>query len=84
VEVLNIVVRSCIALGVDGHRPDIATVRAAKTLSALEGHREVAFNEILRVAGMAIGFRTRRGGFEEPATVKEIEETFTKIANEQS
>lgn len=83
-EILNIVVRSCIALGVDGHRPDIATVRAAKTLSALEGHREVAFNEILRVAGMAIGFRTRRAGFEEPATVKEVEETFTKIANEQS
>ena len=81
-EILNIVVRSCIVLNVDGHRPDIATVRAAKTLAALEGHKDVTIKEVLTVAGMAIGFRTRRGGFEEPATVEEVEQTFTQIANE--
>ena len=37
---------------------------------------EVTAEDVLRVAQMAIGFRTRRGGFEEPATAEEVEEAF--------
>jgi Mg-chelatase subunit ChlI len=75
-QLLEVVVRSCIALNIDGHRPDIVTVRAAKTLAAFEGLTEVTAEDVLRVAQMAIGFRTRRGGFEEPATAEEVEEAF--------
>lgn len=74
---LEVVVRSCIALNIDGHRPDIVAVRTAKTLAAFKGLREVTAEDILHVAQMAIGFRTRRGGFEEPATAEEVEEAFT-------
>ncbi|MEE8571032.1 MAG: ATP-binding protein [Candidatus Bathyarchaeia archaeon] len=74
---LEVVVRSCIALNIDGHRPDIVAVRTAKTLAAFKGLMEVTAEDILHVAQMAIGFRTRRGGFEEPATAEEVEEAFT-------
>jgi len=74
---LEVVVRSCIALNIDGHRPDIVAVRTAKTLAAFKGLMEVTEEDILHVAQMAIGFRTRRGGFEEPATAEEVEEAFT-------
>ncbi|MEE8322745.1 MAG: ATP-binding protein [Candidatus Bathyarchaeia archaeon] len=74
---LEVVVRSCIALNIDGHRPDIVAVRTAKTLAAFKGLIEVTAEDILHVAQMAIGFRTRRGGFEEPATAEEVEEAFT-------
>ena len=80
---LEIIVRACIKLNIDGHRPDIVNVRAAKTLAALEGHREATTDDILRVAGMAIGFRTRRSGFEEPAAPEDVEKVFKTIINER-
>jgi len=70
--ILEVVVHSCISQNLDGHRPEIVTINAAKTLAAFEGRLEVTPDDIMRVAGMAIGFRTRRGGFEEPATAEEI------------
>ncbi|MDQ1279660.1 MAG: Magnesium chelatase [Thermoproteota archaeon] len=80
---LEVVVRSCISLGVDGHRPDIVTVRTAKTLAALEDRSQVTAEDVSRVAGMSIGFRTRRGGFEEPATIEEIVRVFTSNMKEK-
>ena len=70
------VASACIRLHLDGHRPDITTIRAAKTLSALEGRKAVLAEDALKVANMAVGFRTRGGGFEEPATPAEIRDTF--------
>ncbi|UCH01763.1 MAG: hypothetical protein JSV20_07965, partial [Candidatus Bathyarchaeota archaeon] len=81
-KMLEIVVRACIALNVDGHRPDIVNIRAAKTLTALEGKSQVTIEDVVRVSGMAMGFRTRRGGFEEPATLEEIDDVFKIIIDQ--
>ncbi|MHA2060688.1 MAG: ATP-binding protein [Candidatus Sifarchaeia archaeon] len=76
--ILEIVAHACIELNIDGHRPDIVTARAAKTLAAFKEKREVSVDTLLQVAKMAIGFRTRRSGFEEPATSDEVDDTFKK------
>ncbi|MFH0896964.1 MAG: magnesium chelatase, partial [Candidatus Bathyarchaeota archaeon] len=70
--ILEVVARSCVALNIDGHRPDIVIIRAAKTLTALEGRTEVTQDDVQRVAPMAIGVRSRREGFEEPATPEQV------------
>ena len=75
-QILEIVVHACIELNIDGHRPDIVTARAAKTLTAFEEKQEVTIDTLLKVAKMAIGFRTRRSGFEEPATLEEVDDAF--------
>jgi Mg-chelatase subunit ChlI len=75
-QILEIVVHACIELNIDGHRPDIVTARAAKTLTAFEEKQEVTIDTLLKVAKMAIGFRTRRSGFEEPATSDEVDDAF--------
>jgi Mg-chelatase subunit ChlI len=75
--ILEVVAHACLALNVDGHRPDIVTVRAAKTLAALENRLQVTPQDIMQIAPMAIGVRTRREGFEEPATVEQVYQTFT-------
>lgn len=75
-QILEIVVHACIELNIDGHRPDIVTARAAKTLTAFEEKQEVTVGTLLKVAKMAIGFRTRRSGFEEPATLEEVDDAF--------
>lgn len=75
-QILEIVVHACIELNIDGHRPDIVTARAAKTLTAFEEKQAVTVDTLLKVAKMAIGFRTRRSGFEEPATLEEVDDAF--------
>jgi magnesium chelatase subunit D len=73
---LEAVATACVRLHVDGHRPDISTIRAAKALAALDGRRQVAPKDILKVDVMAVGYRTRGFGFEEPARPEEIREVF--------
>ena len=73
---MKAVASACIRLHVDGHRPDISTIRAAKALAALEERKAVTGEDIMKVDVMAVGFRTRGFGFEEPAKPEEIRETF--------
>lgn len=80
---IEVVVCSCISLNIDGHRPEIVTINAAKTLAAFEGRLEVKPDDIMRVARMAIGFRTRRGGFEDPALPEEIRDVFQSNMDER-
>jgi Mg-chelatase subunit ChlI len=75
-QILEIIVQACIELNIDGHRPDIVTARSAKTLAAFQERQEVSVDTLLEVAKMAIGFRTRRSGFEEPATAEEVDDAF--------
>ncbi len=75
---LKAIAKACITLGADGHRPDISIMRSAKTLVAFEGRNEVSSDDILRVAVMGLGHRTRRGGLEEPASREKISEAFTE------
>jgi Mg-chelatase subunit ChlI len=76
---MEAVATSCIRLHVDGHRPDISTVRAAKALAAIEGRKRVTPQDIQRVAVMAVGYRTRGFGFEEPAKPAEVRDTFAQV-----
>ncbi len=77
-EYMEAIASACISLHVDGHRPDISTVRAAKALAALDGRRRVSPRDVQRVAIMAVGYRTRGFGFEEPAKPAEVRDTFRK------
>ena len=78
-EYMEAIASACINLHVDGHRPDISTVRAGKALAALDGRRQVSPGDMQRVAVMAVGYRTRGFGFEEPAKPAEVRDTFRKV-----
>ena len=75
-EIIEAVALSAIKLHLDGHRPEIVAVRAAKTLAAFEGRLIVTPEDVIRVSAMAVGFRTRGGGFEEPAPPSMVKEVF--------
>jgi magnesium chelatase subunit D len=55
---------ACRDAGVDGHRADVATVRAARALAALDGRREVGAADVRRGAELAIAHRLRSRPFE--------------------
>jgi magnesium chelatase subunit D len=57
---------ACASLEVDGLRADIVTAKAAAALAALDGHEEVAGEQVRRAALLALGHRRRRGPLERP------------------
>jgi len=81
-DLLNAIARICISLHVDGHRPDIITMKAAKTLAALEGRSEVIPEDILKCTLLALGHRTRNLGLEDPATPQQVQEAFESFLGE--
>lgn len=81
--IIRAVASSCINLHVDGHRPDISTIRASKALSAFESRKAITTEDVLRVAVMAVGHRTRGFGFEEPAKPEDIRRIFRESLSYQ-
>jgi magnesium chelatase subunit D len=73
---LESICKACLELKVDGLRPDIVIAKAASALAAFENRTEVALNDILVAAELALSHRTREGGFLEPAAPQEIKEVF--------
>src|SRR5271157_361277 len=69
--------KACLDLKVDGLRPDIIIAKAAATLAAFEARTEITVDDVLVAADLALGHRTREGGFVEPATGQEIREAFS-------
>ncbi len=57
---------TCVRLGVDTHRAEIAVIRTAKTIAALEGRSEVTLADIREAVELALPHRMRRRPFEEP------------------
>ena len=63
---LNAVAEACIRLGVRTHRADIAVVRTAKTIAALDGRTAVTRDDVREAMELALPHRMRRKPFEEP------------------
>ena len=71
-KLLEAVCKACLDLKVDGMRPDIVINKAARTLAAFEERTKVTLEDVLVASELALGHRTREGGFLEPATPEEI------------
>jgi magnesium chelatase subunit D len=55
----------CRDAGVEGHRADIATARAARTLAALDGRETVLQPDVERAAGLALPHRLQSRPFDD-------------------
>jgi len=55
----------CLQAGVDGHRADIITLKAAKSLAAWEQSEQVTEQHVERAASLALPHRMRRQPFEQ-------------------
>jgi len=60
------VAKVCAELEVDGHRPDIVTIKAAKALAALNDRTVVQPEDVFTVSRFTLSHRTRRSGSEPP------------------
>jgi len=64
----------CRDAGVDGHRADIATARAARTLAALDGRPTVTEGDVQRAAELALPHRLQSRPFEDAPDPEDVVE----------
>ena len=78
-ELVRAVAQLCGRLGVDGHRGELTIVRAARALAAFENRKEVAAEDVRRVAAMALRHRLRRDPLEQTGGGSQIEQTVQEL-----
>jgi magnesium chelatase subunit D len=84
-EDLASIAECCREAGVEGHRGDIATARASRTLAALNGRRGVLEDDLRRGAKLALGHRLRSRPFKDaPDTEEVVDEHFDGGETEES
>ncbi|MEG0398112.1 MAG: magnesium chelatase ATPase subunit I, partial [Cetobacterium sp.] len=62
-EMLELVAKIGISLGVDGHRCDLSIIKTAMTIAAFDRKKEVEKDHILRAAVLAVPHRMRKTPF---------------------
>jgi Mg-chelatase subunit ChlI len=69
------------SLGVDGHRPDLVILKAARAQAAFEGRTSITELDIAKAAELALPHRMKRGPFEkEIATMEELRDRIEQLS----
>jgi Mg-chelatase subunit ChlI/Mg-chelatase subunit ChlD len=71
-EVYSRVADACSRLKVDGFRPDIVALKAARALAAFDGREAVSEGDVAQALELTLGHRTRRSGLIPPPSKGEI------------
>ncbi|HEV2799188.1 MAG TPA: magnesium chelatase ATPase subunit I [Pyrinomonadaceae bacterium] len=79
-ELVRGIAELCARLGVDGHRGELTIARATRALAALENRKEVAPEDVRRVAALALRHRLRRDPLEHTAGgASQVEQTAREL-----
>lgn len=70
-EILLLIARTAVEMGVDGHRADLVMMKAGKAHAALAGRTEVTPEDVQATANFALLHRMRRKPFQEVAVDQE-------------
>ncbi len=83
-DMLTMIVKICIDLGVDGHRGDINMMKTSKTLAAYAGRKEVNEDDIKQAAELVLAHRMRKSPFDnEELDRNRIEESIERSKNDE-
>jgi magnesium chelatase ATPase subunit I len=77
-ELLRGIASLCLELNIDGHRGELTIARAARSLAAFEGRREVSEADVRRVAALSLRHRLRRDPLEPTGGGTRIEQALEK------
>jgi Mg-chelatase subunit ChlI/Mg-chelatase subunit ChlD len=75
-KILESTVKLCMTLEVDGYRPDIVTLKAARAIAALNGRTEIGSTDLMEASELTLRHRTRKSGSMAPSSSEEILEAF--------
>ena len=65
-KLLEMIAQTCVEFEINTHRAEISTLRASKAIAALEGRKEVHYNDVKEAMYLTLPHRMRRKPFEAP------------------
>ncbi|MFH1666840.1 MAG: putative cobaltochelatase [Elusimicrobiota bacterium] len=78
-DILKLITRIAIDMGVDGHRADIAMVKTAQTIAAYHRRKDVTEEDVKEAAELVLPHRMRRKPFQQPQLDRDkIEQSIKK------
>ncbi len=83
-DMLRMIARACVELGVKTHRAEIVVVRTAKALAAFNGRREVVRDDVKKAMMLALPHRMRRKPFESPTIEQQKIEEALAVSKDRS
>lgn len=81
-EILRLITRISVDMGVDGHRADIAMVKTAQAIAAYNQRKEVLEDDVKEAAELVLPHRIRKKPFQQPQVDREKIEQSIKKQNE--
>lgn len=83
-EMMKIIARLCIDMGVDGHRADIAILKTAKTLAAYYKHPEVELIDVEEAASFVLGERFHKKSMDEDKIKRQIKRAVNEVSRDEN
>lgn len=82
-DILELIARLCVDVGVDGHRADIAILKTAKTIAAYENRRKVNYEDIEEASVLVLGHRLHKKAYNKKEIKDKLKNAINDISREQ-
>jgi len=82
-EMMELIARISLEMGVDGHRADIAILKTAKTIAAYQNQDEVNFQHVEEAALLVLGERFHKQSCDQNQIKKKVEQAQNQMQEEK-
>lgn len=82
-DLMEVIARICVDMGVDGHRADIAILKTAKTIAAYENEYTVNQDHVSEAAVLVLGERFQKTSYDQNKIKKMMEQAESELSQEK-
>lgn len=82
-DLMELIARLCVEAGVDGHRADIAILKAAKTIAAYNNRKDVSLEDVEEATLLVLGHRMQKKSFDKKEIDKKVKEASDDIKKKE-
>lgn len=82
-DLMEIIARICMDMGVDGHRADIAILKTAKTIAAFNNQFTVNQDHVSEAALLVLGKRFQKTSYNKDKIKKKVEQAISELSKTQ-
>jgi len=82
-DLLQVIAKICIDMGVDGHRADIAILKTAKTIAAYNNRDKVNNEDVSEAALLVLGERFQKTSYDQDKIKKKVEQAVSEVSKDK-
>ncbi|MDD1763813.1 MAG: VWA domain-containing protein [Methanobacteriaceae archaeon] len=82
-DIMELIARISLDMGVDGHRADIAILKTAKTIAAYQGQEQVNYQHVEEAALLVLGERVHKQSCDQEQIRKKVEDAQSQMQEEK-